>query len=156
MRRLWLLAVCVWGMLALVGCSDSDEFADLPPARDAEGNLIFPDGDKQDEGLTKLAKEGDVGAQFRLGYLYERQCGGRDLALYWYARAAEQGHQEAQKCYEALENDWATTQGTKYCLNMMRIEPTEMACFGMWFFSLIFFPFLPVTIVWVGIGTLLA
>ena len=56
--------------------------------------------------LEIAAKGGDVDAQYCLGVCY---CYGRGVkqdinaALNWYRKAAEKGHREAQKAYEALD-----------------------------------------------------
>ena len=49
--------------------------------------------------LIKKAEQGDVEAQFNLGYYYHSGEGveqSEKKALYWWQKAAEQGHAEAQ------------------------------------------------------------
>ena len=48
---------------------------------------------------TSRAEEGDVDAQFYLGWIYDRSVGVPEdnvKAIYWYRKAAKQGHTEAQ------------------------------------------------------------
>jgi TPR repeat protein len=58
------------------------------------------------DGYRRAARDGDVGAQYRLGQLYERGLGvskDPDEAAKWYRKAAEQGHDRAKEALERLK-----------------------------------------------------
>jgi len=58
---------------------------------------MFSDDNIKD--LIKIAKKGDVDAQYRLGYCYEKGIGVKinpDRAVKWYKKAVKQGYAEAQ------------------------------------------------------------
>ena len=58
-------------------------------------------------GELKLAEEGDMDLQYKMGYLYQFGIAfGEDLdeAANWYRKAADQGHAEAKEALERLRN----------------------------------------------------
>ena len=58
--------------------------------------------------LKEKAAQGDVSAQFRLAYCYFKGVGVTQdpkQAVYWYRKAAEQGHARAQKILPRLEEE---------------------------------------------------
>lgn len=62
--------------------------------------------DKAKEILTPLAEGGDMNAQFYLGVIYmQSDCKYKDInvAMSWFRRAAEQGHESAKKIMAEIE-----------------------------------------------------
>lgn len=62
--------------------------------------------DKAKEILTPLAEGGDMNAQFYMGVIYmQSDCKYKDInvAMSWFRRAAEQGHESAKKIMAEIE-----------------------------------------------------
>ena len=88
--------------------------------------------------LIKKAEQGDIEAQFNLGYYYHSGEGvekSEKKALYWWQKAAEQGHAEAQYnlgyCYYngkgiELSKSKATYWFIKACENS-----NDKACYAL-------------------------
>lgn len=66
------------------------------------------DGEESLAWCEKAAQSGNAEAQYHMGMSYEYGDMVRasfNKALYWYTRAAEQGHEEAQECKEQMEDE---------------------------------------------------
>ena len=56
--------------------------------------------------LRKSAEQGDADAQHEMGGYYSVGLGvekSQEQAIYWWRKAAEQGHEDAQKCLETAQ-----------------------------------------------------
>ena len=86
------LVVC----LSLVSMTDAGYAGVFQDAMKAFENRIYS---KSFELFLPLAKKGDADAQYRIGGQYRFGQGVKkdyEKALFWYRKAAEQGHAEAQ------------------------------------------------------------
>lgn len=97
MKRIAL--VVLLGLLLVVAACDR---AETSRAAEAEaGHTAFRDRDFDEafEILLPLAKDGDVEAQFEVGFMYVHGRGvdrDFDTAMHWLTLAADQGHPQAQ------------------------------------------------------------
>lgn len=73
---------------------------------DAQQHMSNKEYDKAKELVLPLAEEGDMNAQYLMGAIYLLSDGeDRDIniAMSWFKRAAEQGHEAAQKMVAEIE-----------------------------------------------------
>ena len=85
------LAVITLALLVLTGCQSYPLREDAKAHRDAAAEF---------KRIRPLAEQGDAGAQYRLGVMYQLGWGvTKDYkeAIRWYRRVAEQGDADAQK-----------------------------------------------------------
>ena len=100
MRRILATLAVVVALLFGVGSAWADY---------ADGWAAFQRGDYATalREWLPLAEQGDVDAQFILGYIYERGEGvpqnGAE-AVKWYRKAAEQGDEDAKRLLKELED----------------------------------------------------
>lgn len=116
MKKAVSLLLALTMIFALCACGGDDLPAASPPTATAEptqaptatpspipAELVYPpDGTEPDyaaavEMLAPMAEQGDVEAQYYLGYLYDYCLVGEDpaLAAHWYEKAAEGGYVKA-------------------------------------------------------------
>lgn len=71
------------------------------------GDGVSQDKEKAAELYNEAGNNGDVVAQYTLGYMYDKGDGidkDREKAVVWYEKAAEQGHESAQNRLNILKN----------------------------------------------------
>ena len=80
------------------------------------GNGVALDKEKAAELFEQAALEGDMDAQYTLGYMLDKGDGvekDREAALRWYEMAAEQGHESAQNRVAVLRRAQAQPEAPK-------------------------------------------
>lgn len=95
--RIRVIIMCF--LVLLVGCS----------SHLARGKAAFKSGNYQRSytELREAAKNGEVEAQYALGYMYYYGNGvneSKRLAEYWISKAAKQGHRPAQQALSLIRS----------------------------------------------------
>ena len=98
--------------LAAIGAETAAEEETLCQLADRyyRGEGVPQDKEKAAELYSEAGNNGDVIAQYTLGYMYDKGDGidkDRDKAILWYEKAAEQGHESAQNRLAVLKKNQA-------------------------------------------------
>lgn len=101
--------------LAAIGAEAAVEEETLCQLADRyyRGDGVLQDKEKAAELYEEAANNGDVTAQYTLGYMYDKGDGidkDRVKAVVWYEKAAEQGHESAQNRLAVLQKNQPQAQ----------------------------------------------
>lgn len=101
--------------LAAIGAEAAEEEETLCELADRyyRGDGVPQDKEKAAELYNEAGNNGDMVAQYTLGYMYDKGDGidkDRDKAMLWYEKAAEQGHEAAQNRLAVLKRNQPQAQ----------------------------------------------
>lgn len=101
--------------LAAIGAETAAEEETLCRLADRyyRGEGVPQDKEKAAELYNEAGNNGDMVAQYTLGYMYDKGDGidkDRDKAMLWYEKAAEQGHEAAQNRLAVLKRNQTQAQ----------------------------------------------